>query len=117
MATSFQFIRILYVQVYIENDFKELSVCIQYPPTHKNGIPVKRLASRASKCSEALSHVGQHCAYGSLHVSSPSGISALSTPMLQKKKLTNIQLCHKVHGATGKKNLPSKSSKKLFDAS
>jgi hypothetical protein len=118
VATSVQFIFSFYVQVYIENDFKELNVCIQYPPTQKNGVPVKKLASRESyKSSEAPSSVGQHCAYGLLHVSSPSRMSTLSTPMLQKKKLTNIQLYHRVHGGTGRKNLPSKSSKKLFDAS
>jgi hypothetical protein len=97
----------LYFQVYIENDFKELNVCIQYPPTHKRGVLGKNLAPRGS-CN-----VGHH-APSSLH-GSPSRTSTLSTPTLRKKRLKNAQLSHNVHAGTGTKNLSSpKSNKKVF---
>ncbi|XP_021919602.1 uncharacterized protein LOC110829806 isoform X3 [Zootermopsis nevadensis] len=73
------------VKVYIENDFMELNVCIQYPPTHKNGVPVKKLASRDGyMCSEPPISVGQHCAYGSFHASSPTIMSTLSKPITKE---------------------------------
>jgi hypothetical protein len=94
----------LYFQIYIENDFKELNVCIQYPPTHKKGALSKNSVPRDS-CN-----VRQRHARSSLHVSSHSRTPALSTPALRKKRLTNDQLSHNVHAGTGTKNLSSPKS-------
>jgi hypothetical protein len=94
----------MYFQIYIENDFKELNVCIQYPPTHKNGVLSKNFIPR-DNCN-----FGQRRAHSSLHVSSHSRTSALSTPALRKKRLTNDQLSHNVHAGTGTKYLSSPKS-------
>jgi hypothetical protein len=106
----------LYVQVYIENDFKELNVCVQYSPVHKNGVMGKKLAPRDNcKCDEPPSSVRQHHTDGSLYVSSLSRISPLIMPAFEKKKFTSAHLNHRIHARTGRKNLFSpKGSKKMI---
>lgn len=88
----------MYFQIYIENDFKLLNICIQYPPTHKKEVLSKQLVPRDS-CN-----VGHH-AHSSVHVASHSRTSILSTPALRKKRLTNDQLSNNVHAGTGPKDL------------
>lgn len=93
----------MYFQIYIENDFKVLNICIQYPPTHKKEVLGKKLVPRNS-CN-----VGHH-AHNSLHVPSHSRTSVLSTPALRKKRLINDQLSNNVHAGTGQKDLSSLKS-------
>lgn len=94
----------LYFQIYIENDFKVLKICFQYPPTHKKEVLGKKLVPRDS-CN-----VGQHHAHNLLHVPSHSRTSVLSTPALRKKRLTNDQLSNNVHAGTVPKGLSSHKS-------
>jgi hypothetical protein len=87
----------LFIQVYIENDYKELNVCIQYPPTHNTAVLSKKVAP---KDNTPMSNVRQHRACGT-----PSGTYTITK--LKEKKLTGGQQSHKVHAGTGRNNLSS----------
>jgi hypothetical protein len=99
----------LCLQVYIENDYKELNVCIQYPPTHNAGVLSKKVARADScKCSTPTSTVGQH-----RPDDTPSAMYTVTK--LREKKLTNAHVSQKVCAGTGRNNLNSpKCRRKVF---
>lgn len=93
----------LFLQVYIENDYKELDVCIQYPPTHNTGVLSKKVAPVDST---PMSSVRQ------LH-GTPSGTYTITK--LRDKKMTTGHQSHIVHAGTGRNNLGSpKCRRKVF---
>ena len=109
MATPVSFLFHFFLQVYIENDYKELNISIQYPPTHNSGVLSKKVAPTDNcKCGTPMSSVGQNHACGT-----PSGMYTVTK--LREKKLTSAHLSHKVHAGTGKNNLNSpKCRRKVF---
>ena len=95
----------LFLQVYIENDYKELNVCIQYPPTHNTAVLSKKVAPTDNT---PMSSVRQHHAYGT-----PSGTYTVTK--LREKKLTSGHESHKVRAGTDRNNLNSpKCRRKMF---
>jgi hypothetical protein len=106
-AISFMFH--LFPQVYIENDYKELNICIQYPPTHNIGVQSKKVAPADSfKCGTPTSSLGQ------CHpCDTPTGTNTVND--LREKKLTSAHPIQKVCAVTGRNNPHSpKCRRKVF---
>jgi len=97
LATAFLFMFHLFLQVYIENDYKELNVCIQYPPTHNTALLSKKVAPTDNT---PTSSVKQHHACG-------TASGTYTVTKLREKKLTSGHQSHKVHAGTGRNNLSS----------
>ena len=96
MAAAVLFVFHLFLQVYIENDYKELNVGIQYPQ-HNTAVLSKKVAPTDNT---PMSNVRQHHACGT-----PSGTYTVTK--LKEKKLTSDQQSHKVRAGTGRNNLSS----------
>lgn len=103
LVTAILFMFHVFLQVFIENDYKELDVCIQYPPTLNTGVLSKKVATTDST---PMSSVRQ------LH-GTPSGTYTVTK--LKEKKMTTGHQSHIVHAGTGRNNLNSpKCCRKVF---
>jgi hypothetical protein len=105
LATAVLFVFHFFFQVYIENDYKELNICIQYPTTHNTSVLSKKVVPTDNA---PMSGVRQHHACGT-----PSG--TYTVIKLRENKMTSGHQSHKVHPGTGRNNLSSpKCRRKVF---